>query len=307
MPGLFIGFFLLICIGVLVVRNIQVVPQAHSYVVERMGSYLTTWENGLHLKIPFIDRVAKKVTLMEQVADFPPQDIITKDNVSMKVDTVIFYQIMDPKLYTYGVTNPMLAIANLTATTLRNIIGNLELDETLTSRERINSEMCSTLDEATDVWGIKVTRVEIKNLIPPADIQASMEKQMKAERERRETLLKAEGQKKSSILVAEGEKESAILRADADKEAKIRAAEAEAEARIRIAEAEATAIRMVNEANAEAIERLKAAAPSKEVLTLESFKTMEKVANGQATKIIIPSELQGSVGAFTAIAETLKK
>lgn len=307
MPGLLVFIFVLIAIGVLVVRNIQIVPQAHSFVVERLGSYLTTWDNGLHLKVPFIDRVAKRVILKEQVIDYPPQDVITKDNVSMKVDTVIFYQITNPELYTYGVANPMLAIENLTATTLRNVIGGLELDECLVSREHINAAMCQTLDEGTDPWGIKVTRVEIKNLMPPADIQASMEKQMKAERERREMLLQAEGKKKSDILVAEGKKESAILNADAEKEAKIKAAEAEAESRRKIAEAEAEAIRIVNEAKAEAVERMKKAAPSKEILTLESFNTMEKVADGQATKIIIPSDLQGTVGTFSAIAEAIKK
>ena len=280
----------------LIVANIQIVQQSRAYVVERLGAFRAVWGVGLHVKLPFFERVVKKVSLKEQVADFPPQPVITKDNVTMQIDTVIYFQITDPKLYTYGVEHPMNAIENLTATTLRNIIGDMELDQSLTSRDVINSRMRSILDEATDPWGIKVNRVELKNIIPPKEIQNAMEKQMKAERERRESILQAEGQKQSQILVAEGEKQSAILRADAEKQAAILKAEGEKEARIMAAQAEAQAILQVQQAMADSLKLLNAAAPNDQVVKLKALETMEKVADGQATKIIIPSELQGLAG-----------
>ncbi len=281
---------------VVVVSNIKVVPQAHAYVIERLGAYSGTWSVGLHIKIPFIDRVAKRVTLKEQVVDFAPQPVITKDNVTMQIDTVVYFQITDPKLYAYGVELPMSAIENLTATTLRNIIGDMELDESLTSRDVINTKMRSILDEATDPWGIKVNRVELKNIIPPAGIREAMEKQMKAERERREAILKAEGEKKSAILVAEGEKAAAILKAEAEKESQILRAEAEKESAIRIAEGEAQAILSVQEATAAGLRMLNDASPKDAVLKIKSLEAFEKAADGKATKIIIPSEIQGLAG-----------
>ena len=295
---------LVVLVLILVVSNIHVVQQSRAYVVERLGAYSATWNVGLHLKIPFIERVVKKVSLKEQVADFDPQPVITKDNVTMQIDTVIYFQITDPKLYTYGVEHPMNAIENLTATTLRNIIGDMELDQSLTSRDTINSRMRSILDEATDPWGIKVNRVELKNIIPPKEIQNAMEKQMKAERERRESILQAEGQKQSQILVAEGEKQSAILRADAAKQAKIMEAEAEKTAKILAAEAESEAIMKVQQATADALKLLNEAAPNDQVVKLKALETMTKVADGKATKIIIPSELQGLAG-LAASAKTV--
>ena len=287
---------LAVVILALIIANIQIVQQSRAYVVERLGAFRAVWGVGLHVKLPFFERVVKKVSLKEQVADFPPQPVITKDNVTMQIDTVIYFQITDPKLYTYGVEHPMNAIENLTATTLRNIIGDMELDQSLTSRDVINSRMRSILDEATDPWGIKVNRVELKNIIPPKEIQNAMEKQMKAERERRESILQAEGQKQSQILVAEGEKQSAILRADAEKQAAILKAEGEKEARIMAAQAEAQAILQVQQAMADSLKLLNAAAPNDQVVKLKALETMEKVADGQATKIIIPSELQGLAG-----------
>ena len=287
---------LLILILILLVKNIQMVQQSRAYVVERLGAFHAVWNVGLHFKIPFIERVAKKVSLKEQVADFPPQPVITKDNVTMQIDTVIYFQITDPKLYTYGVEHPMNAIENLTATTLRNIIGDMELDQSLTSRDIINSRMRAILDEATDPWGIKVNRVELKNIIPPKEIQNAMEKQMKAERERRESILQAEGTKQSQILVAEGEKQSAILKADAAKQAAILKAEGEKEARIMAAEAEAQAIMQVQQALADSLKLLNEAAPNDQVVKLKALETMQKVADGKATKIIIPSEIQGLAG-----------
>ena len=287
---------LAVVILALIVANIQIVQQSRAYVVERLGAFRAVWGVGLHVKLPFFERVVKKVSLKEQVADFPPQPVITKDNVTMQIDTVIYFQITDPKLYTYGVEHPMNAIENLTATTLRNIIGDMELDQSLTSRDVNNSRMRSILDEATDPWGIKVNRVELKNIIPPKEIQNAMEKQMKAERERRESILQAEGQKQSQILVAEGEKQSAILRADAEKQAAILKAEGEKEARIMAAQAEAQAILQVQQAMADSLKLLNAAAPNDQVVKLKALETMEKVADGQATKIIIPSELQGLAG-----------
>ncbi len=286
----------LVIVIVLVIANIKVVPQAHAYVIERLGAYSGTWSVGLHIKIPFIDRVAKRVTLKEQVVDFAPQPVITKDNVTMQIDTVVYFQIIDPKLYTYGVELPMAAIENLTATTLRNIIGDMELDESLTSRDVINTKMRSILDEATDPWGIRVNRVELKNIIPPAGIREAMEKQMKAERERREAILRAEGEKKSAILVAEGEKAAAILKAEAEKESQILKAEAEKESAIRIAEGEAQAILSVQEATANGIRMLNEASPIDSVLTIKSLEAFAKAADGKATKIIIPSEIQGLAG-----------
>ena len=307
MGGLLVAFLILvILILAVVVSCIKIVPQAHAYIVERLGGYLATWPVGLHLLIPFIDRVAKKVTLKEQVVDFPPQPVITKDNVTMQIDTVVYFQITDPKLYAYGVENPLMAIENLTATTLRNIIGDLELDETLTSRETINTQMRATLDVATDPWGIKVNRVELKNIIPPAAIQDAMEKQMKAERERREAILRAEGEKKSTVLVAEGKKESAILDAEAEKTAAILRAEAQKEKMIREAEGQAEAILKVQKANADGLRFLKDAGADETVLALKSFEALTKVADGKATKIIIPSELQNVAGTLTALAETVK-
>ena len=284
------------------VSCIKIVPQAQAYVIERLGAYQSTWNVGFNLKIPFIDKVARKVNLKEQVADFPPQPVITKDNVTMRIDTVVFYQITDPKLFTYGVENPMMAIENLTATTLRNIIGDLELDQTLTSRETINTKMRAALDIATDPWGIKVNRVELKNIIPPAEIQNAMEKQMKAERERREAVTRAEGEKKAKIQEAEGAKESAILRAEADKQAAILRAEAEKEKMIREAEGEAEAILKVQQANADGIKMLKEAGADAAVLKLKSLEAFEKVADGQATTILLPAELQG----IASVAETFK-
>lgn len=295
-PGIVGIAILVILVLVIIVRNIYVVQQSRAYVVERLGAFHSVWGVGLHLKVPFIERVVKKVSLKEQVADFDPQPVITKDNVTMQIDTVIYFQITDPKLYTYGVEHPMNAIENLTATTLRNIIGDMELDQSLTSRDTINSRMRSILDEATDPWGIKVNRVELKNIIPPKEIQNAMEKQMKAERERRESILQAEGQKQSQILVAEGEKQSAILRADAAKQAKIMEAEAEKTAKILAAEAESEAIMKVQQATADALKLLNEAAPNDQVVKLKALETMTKVADGKATKIIIPSELQGLAG-----------
>ncbi len=285
---------------------IKIVPQARAYVVERLGGYQATWNVGIHFKVPIIDRIARKVILKEQVVDFPPQPVITKDNVTMQIDTVVFFQITDPKLYAYGVENPLMAIENLTATTLRNIIGDLELDQTLTSRETINTKMRSSLDIATDPWGIKVNRVELKNIIPPREIQDAMEKQMKAERERREAILRAEGEKKSTVLVADGRKESAILEAEAEKEAAILRAEAKKEATIREAEGRAEAIQSIQKANAEGIRYLNEAAPSQGVITLKSLEAFEKVADGQATKIIIPSELQSVAGLAKSVVECAK-
>ena len=292
----FVILALVFVLVLVIVSNIVIVPQSKVYVIERLGSYSETWTAGLHVKIPFIERIAKKVSLKEQVADFPPQPVITRDNVTMQIDTVIYFQITDPKLYTYGVEHPMNAIENLTATTLRNIIGDMELDQSLTSRDTINSRMRSILDEATDPWGIKVNRVELKNIIPPKEIQNAMEKQMKAERERRESILQAEGQKQSQILVAEGEKQSAILRADAAKQAKIMEAEAEKTAKILAAEAESEAIMKVQQATADALKLLNEAAPNDQVVKLKALEAMTKVADGKATKIIIPSELQGLAG-----------
>ena len=302
-----IAVIILIIILLLLARNIRIVPQAQAMVVERLGGYRATWNVGLHFKVPILDRVAKKVILKEQVVDFPPQPVITKDNVTMQIDTVVFFQITDPKLYTYGVENPIMAIENLTATTLRNIIGDLELDETLTSRETINTKMRASLDVATDPWGIKVNRVELKNIIPPAAIQEAMEKQMKAERERRETILVAEGEKKSTILVAEGKKEAMILDAQAAKESAILKAEAEKEKMIREAEGEAAAILKVQQANADGIRFLKEAGADERVLTLKSFEAMAKIADGQATKIIIPSEMQNLAGSIKAAVEGAKE
>lgn len=283
---------LIIILLILIIANIRIVPQAYAYIIERFGGYSTTWQVGLHIKIPFVDRVAKKVNLKEQVVDFPPQPVITKDNVTMQIDTVVYYQITDPKLYTYGVERPMMAIENLTATTLRNIIGDMELDGTLTSRDVINTKMRSILDDATDPWGIKVNRVELKNIIPPKEIQNAMEKQMKAERERRESILKAEGEKKSAILMAEGEKESAILRAEAKKQAAIKEAEGQAEAIIAVQTAIAEGIRKINESN-----------PTDAYISLKALESFEKAADGKATKIIIPSEIQGLAGLVTSIKE----
>ena len=287
---------LIILILVLIVSNVHIVQQSRAYVVERLGRFYTVWNQGPHIKIPFLMRVIKKVSLKEQVADFPPQPVITKDNVTMQIDTVIYFQITDPKLYTYGVEHPMNAIENLTATTLRNIIGEMELDQSLTSRDIINSRMRSILDEATDPWGIKINRVELKNIIPPKEIQNAMEKQMKAERERRESILQAEGAKQSQILVAEGEKQAAILKADAAKQAAILQAEGAKEARIMAAEAEAQAILQVQQALADSLRLLNAAAPNDQVVKLKALEAMQKVADGKATKIIIPSELQGLAG-----------
>ena len=300
----FIGLALLILVVLLVlVSCVKIVPQAQAMVVERLGAYLDTWEVGVHFKTPFIDRVAKRVILKEQVVDFPPQPVITKDNVTMKIDTVVFFQITDPKLYAYGVENPIMAIENLTATTLRNIIGDLELDQTLTSRETINTKMRAALDVATDPWGIKVNRVELKNIIPPAAIQDAMEKQMKAERERRESILKAEGEKKSIILVAEGKKQSAILDAEADKQTAILHAEAEKERRIREAEGQAEAILKIQQANADGIRMIKEAGADSAVLQLKSLEAFMKAADGKATKIIIPSEIQGVAGLASSLKE----
>ena len=282
---------------------VRIVPQAYAVILERLGAYQATWSTGIHFKVPFIERVARKVNLKEQVVDFPPQPVITKDNVTMQIDTVVFFQITDPKLYTYGVENPIMAIENLSATTLRNIIGDMELDETLTSRETINTKMRASLDEATDPWGIKVNRVELKNIIPPAAIQDAMEKQMKAERERREAILRAEGEKKSTVLVAEGKKESAILDAEAEKQAAILRAEAKKEATIREAEGQAEAILKIQQANADGLRMIKDAAPDQGVIQLKSLEAFAKAADGKATKIIIPSEIQGIAGLAKSVTE----
>lgn len=301
--GFFSMILLILVVLLVLVSCIRIVPQAQAMVVERLGAYLDTWSVGVHFKLPFIDRVAKRVILKEQVVDFAPQPVITKDNVTMKIDTVVFFQITDPKLYAYGVENPIMAIENLTATTLRNIIGDLELDQTLTSRETINTKMRSALDVATDPWGIKVNRVELKNIIPPAAIQDAMEKQMKAERERREAILKAEGEKKSTILVAEGKKQSAILDAEADKQAAILHAEAEKERRIREAEGQAEAILKIQQANADGIRMIREAGADQAVLTLKSLEAFAKAADGKATKIIIPSEIQSIAGLVKSVTE----
>ena len=303
MLGAIVGIILLIFVVLILISCVKVVPQSKALVVERLGAYQATWGVGLHFKIPFIERVARRVDLKEQVVDFAPQPVITKDNVTMRIDTVVFYQITDPKLFCYGVANPIMAIENLTATTLRNIIGDMDLDETLTSRETINTRMRASLDMATDPWGVKVKRVELKNIIPPAAIQDAMEKQMKAERERREAILQAEGKKKSTILVAEGKKESVILEAEATKQAAILKAEADKEATIKEAEGQAEAILKVQQANADGIRFLKEAGADKSVLTIKSLEAFEKAADGKATKIIIPSEIQGIAGLVKSLAE----
>ncbi|QTQ12570.1 SPFH/Band 7/PHB domain protein [Treponema parvum] len=298
---------LVIVVMILIITNIQIVPQARAFVLERLGTYITTWQTGLHVKAPFIDRVANRVSLKERVLDFPPQPVITKDNVTMKIDTVVYMQITDAKLYTYGVENPMLAIENLSATTLRNIIGELDLDATLTSRDVINTKMRSILDEATDPWGIKVNRVEVKNIMPPEAIREAMEKQMRAERERREKILIAEGQKQSEILVAEGQKQARILEAEAQKQAMILHAEAEKEAQIRKAEGEAQAIREVQQATAAGLQMIKDVHIDEAVVKLRSLETLEKAANGQATKIIVPADFQNLAGVVSAVSEIGKK
>ena len=303
MAGTIFMIIIILLIVYIVTSCVRIVPQAQAYVIERLGAYNGTWSVGMHFKVPFIDRVAKKVLLKEQVVDFAPQPVITKDNVTMRIDTVVYYQITDPKLYAYGVDNPIMAIENLTATTLRNIIGDLELDSTLTSRETINTKMRATLDEATDPWGIKVNRVELKNIIPPTEIQNAMEKQMKAERERREAILRAEGEKKSSILRAEGHKESTILEAEAEKEAAILNAEAKKEAMIREAEGQAEAILKVQRATADGLRAIREAGADEAVIKLKSLEALEKVADGKATKIIIPSEIQNLAGLVTSIKE----
>ena len=304
------GFIVAAVIAVLlviIIKNIAVVQQSRAYVIERLGAFHSIWGVGLHFKIPFIDRIARRVSLKEQVLDYPPQPVITKDNVTMQIDTVVYFQITDPKLYTYGVEQPMAAMETLTATTLRNIIGDLELDQTLTSRDVVNTKMRAILDDATDPWGIKVNRVELKNILPPMDIQSSMEKQMKAERDRRQAILQAEGQKKSAILIAEGERESAILRADAEKQAAILRAEAEQQAAILKADGEAQAIRAVQKALADSLEMLNEKAPNDQVIKLKAIEAMQKVADGKATKIIIPSQMQGMVGLANGIVEGIKE
>ncbi len=306
MEFLFIGAVVILLL-IILISNIIVVQQSRAYVIERLGAFQAVWGVGLHFKVPFIDRVARRVSLKEQVLDYPPQPVITKDNVTMQIDTVVYFQITDPKLYAYGVEQPMAAMETLTATTLRNIIGDLELDQTLTSRDIINTKMRAILDEATDPWGIKVNRVELKNILPPADIQSSMEKQMKAERDRRQAILQAEGQKKSAILIAEGERESAILRADAEKQAAILKAEADKEAAILKADGEAQAIRTVQQALADSLGMLNENAPNEQVIKLKSIEAMQKVADGKATKIIIPSEMQGLVGLAKGLAEGVKE
>ncbi len=305
--GVVVFIILLVIVVMILASCIKIVPQAHAYVVERLGAYQGTWGVGMHFKVPFLDKVARRVLLKEQVVDFAPQPVITKDNVTMRIDTVVFFQITDPKLYAYGVENPIMAIENLTATTLRNIIGELELDQTLTSRETINTKMRASLDVATDPWGIKVNRVELKNIIPPAEIQNAMERQMKAERERREAVTRAEGEKKASVTVAEGKKEAAILEAEAAKEAAILRAEAEKESLIRKAEGEAMAILKVQQATADGLRMIKDAQMDEAVLKLKSLEAFEKAADGQATKIIIPSEIQGMAGLATGIKEVLTK
>ena len=304
---LFVVLVLFFLAFLIIITNIAVVQQSRAYVIERLGAFHTVWGVGMHFKVPFIDRVARRVSLKEQVLDYPPQPVITKDNVTMQIDTVVYFQITDPKLYCYGVEQPMMAMETLTATTLRNIIGDLELDQTLTSRDVVNTKMRAILDEATDPWGIKVNRVELKNILPPADIQSSMEKQMKAERDRRQAILQAEGQKKSAILIAEGERESAILRADAEKQAAILKAEAEKQAAILKADGEAEAIRKVQQALADSLEMLNNKAPNDQVIKLKSIQAMEKVADGKATKIIIPSEMQGLVGMANGLVEGVKE
>ena len=308
MDGAGISLIIILCLIVIVIicSTIKIVPQAHAYVIERLGTYQATWSVGLHMKMPVIDKIARRVTLKEQVVDFAPQPVITKDNVTMRIDTVVFFQITDPKLFSYGVENPIMAIENLTATTLRNIIGDLELDQTLTSRETINTKMRATLDEATDPWGIKVNRVELKNIIPPAAIQDAMEKQMKAERERREQILRAEGEKKSAILIAEGNKQSVILEAEAEKASQILRAEAKKEATIKEAEGQAQAILAVQQANADGIRALNESMPTNQVITLKSLEAFTKAADGKATKIIIPSEIQGIAGLTSSIVEVAK-
>ncbi len=304
---LIIIFAVIIIVLLIVISNIAVVQQSRAFVIERLGAFQAVWGVGLHFKIPFIDRIARRVSLKEQVLDYPPQPVITKDNVTMQIDTVVYFQITDPKLYTYGVEQPMAAMETLTATTLRNIIGDLELDQTLTSRDIINTKMRAILDEATDPWGIKVNRVELKNILPPTDIQSSMEKQMKAERDRRQAILQAEGQKKSAILIAEGERESAILRADAEKQAAILRAEAEQQAAILKADGEAQAIIAVQKALADSLEILNQKAPNEQVIKLKSIEAMQKIADGKATKIIIPSEMQGLVGMASGLVEAVKE
>ena len=294
---------LAVIVLLIIVSNIHIVQQSRAYVIERLGAFSKVWQVGIHVKVPFIERVAKKVSLKEQVLDYPPQPVITKDNVTMQIDTVVYYQITDPKLYTYGVERPMMAMETLTATTLRNIIGDLELDQTLTSRDVINTKITTTLDTATDKWGIKVNRVELKNILPPAEIQDAMEKQMKAERQRRESILRAEGQKRSQVLIAEGEKEAAILKAQAEKESAILRADAVREAKIREADGEATAIRTVQQAYADSLQMLNEAAPTEKVLTLKSFETLEKVADGKSTKLIIPSNMQTLAGLAASVKE----
>ena len=303
MAALIILGIILLILLIVIVSNVKVVPQAHAYVIERLGTYHVTWSTGLHVKIPFIDKISKKVSLKEQVIDFPPQPVITRDNVTMQIDTVVYFEITDPKLYTYGVERPLSAIENLTATTLRNIIGDLELDNTLTSRDTINGKIRVILDEATDAWGIKVIRVELKNILPPREIQDAMEKQMKAERERREAILRAEGEKKSTILVAEGNKESVILDAEAEKQAAILRAEAKKEATIQEAAGQAEAILKIQQANADGLRMLKEANPDNAVLQIKSLEAFAKAADGKATKIIIPSEIQGIAGLTKSIAE----
>ncbi len=304
---LFVIGIIIVVLLVIIIKNIAVVQQSRAYVIERLGAFSAVWGVGLHFKVPFIDRIARRVSLKEQVLDYPPQPVITKDNVTMQIDTVVYFSITDPKLYTYGVEQPMAAMETLTATTLRNIIGDLELDQTLTSRDIINTKMRALLDEATDPWGIKVNRVELKNILPPADIQSSMEKQMKAERDRRQAILQAEGQKKSAILLAEGERESAILRADAEKQAAILRAEAEQQAAILKADGEAQAILAVQKAMADSMALLNEKAPNDSVLKLKAIEAMQKVADGKATKIIIPSEIQGLVGLANGITESVKE
>ena len=298
---------LVVLVILLLVTNIRVVPQATEFVIERLGTYYTTWETGLHFKVPLVDRVAKRISLKEQVMDFAPQPVITKDNVTMQIDTIVFYQVTDAKLYTYGVERPILAIESLTATTLRNIIGDMELDHTLTSRDVINSRITAALDQATDKWGIKVNRVELKNIVPPRDIQDAMEKQMRAERERREAILRAEGEKRSQILIAEGKKESQILNAEAEKQAAILLAEAEKEKKIREGQGEAESIMLVQRAQADAIRLLNEACPSREVLTLKAYESFMKAADGQATKTIIPREIQGMAGLAASVKELVKE
>ena len=306
--GPIIVVLVLIAIAIIIlIANIKIVPQATAQIVERLGSYKTTWTTGVHFKIPFIEVIAKKLTLMEQVVDFPPQPVITKDNVRMQIDTVVFFQITDCKLYTYGVTNPLMAIENLTSTTLRNIIGELDLDQTLTSRDIINTKMRAILDEATDQWGIRVNRVELKNIMPPKEIQDAMEKQMKAERERRESILRAEGEKNSTILIAEGQKQQAILVAEAEKESAILRAEAVKQAKIREAEGEAEAILKIQEATAQGIKMINEANPSEAVITLRSLESFERAADGKATKIIIPSNIQGIAGLASSVIEAVKE